>query len=139
VALLGRLGSFAPFSILPTLFAVALGLWWDGIDKNFRILQPFVSMSRAPTKGSKGIYLSYQSSYWLWACAKAASNKHWLLTITTLGTFLSQARKFYTVHTSPPKTRYDSLVDIANHSFQSSSPCLHFLKSNQVLSYSPYS
>ena len=139
VALLGRLGSFAPFSILPTLFAVALGLWWDGIDKNFRILQPFVSMSRAPTKGSKGIYLSYQSSYWLWACAKAASNKHWLLTITTLGTFLSQARKFYTVHTSPPKTRYDSLVDIANHSFQSSSPCLRFLKSNQVLSYSLYS
>jgi hypothetical protein len=98
MALLGRLGSFAPFSILPTLFAVVLGLWWDGIDNTFRNLQPFVSMSRAPTKASKGIYLSYQSSYWLWASVKAASNKHWLLTITTLGTFLCQARRFYCSH-----------------------------------------
>jgi hypothetical protein len=88
---LGRLGSFTPFSIIPTTLAVLLGLWWNALDATFRSLQPYVSMSQAPREISRGAYVSYQSSYWLWATGKAAKNRHWLLSLVTLGTFLAQA------------------------------------------------
>jgi hypothetical protein len=32
---LGRLGSFTPFSIVPTTLAVLLGLWWNALDAAF--------------------------------------------------------------------------------------------------------
>jgi hypothetical protein len=84
----------SPFSAIVTLLAVCLGLLWDTIDKSMRVLQPYLSMSKAPTDMRKGAGLSYQSSYWVWASTKAAINKHWLLTIVTLGTTLFQIRKF---------------------------------------------
>jgi Protein of unknown function (DUF3433) len=65
-----HLSTVAPFSIIPTLIAVAMSLWWGTIDVNFRRLQPVLSMSKAPTPILKGAGLSYQSSYWLWAAFK---------------------------------------------------------------------
>ncbi|KAL5393093.1 hypothetical protein PMIN06_001716 [Paraphaeosphaeria minitans] len=94
---LGHLGSFTPFSIIPTTLAVLLGLWWNALDVTFRSLQPYVAMSQAPREISRGAYISYQSTYWLWATGKAAKNKHWLLSLVTLGTFLAQA---FTIATS---------------------------------------
>ncbi|KAJ4294300.1 hypothetical protein N0V90_007990 [Kalmusia sp. IMI 367209] len=88
---LGRLGSFTPFSIIPTTLAVLLGLWWNSLDTTFRSLQPYVSMSQAPREIHRGAFVSYQSSYWLWATGKAAKNRHWLLSLVTFGTFLAQA------------------------------------------------
>lgn len=90
---LGHLGSFTPFSIIPTTLAVLLGLWWNVLDVTFRSLQPYVSMTQAPREISRGAYVSYQSSYWLWASGKAAKNRDWLLSLVTLGTFMAQACK----------------------------------------------
>lgn len=87
----GHLGSFTPFSIVPTTLAVILGIWWSALDFTFRCLQPYVSMSSAPRDISRGANVSYMSSYWLWATGKAAKNRHWLLSLVTFGTFIAQA------------------------------------------------
>jgi hypothetical protein len=91
----------SPVSIIPTLFAVGVGLWWSAMDKNFRRLQPFISMSKSPTTFSHGASLSYQTSYWLWAAIRAARNKHWLLCLITIGTTFSQVCE-YRIDTTTP-------------------------------------
>ncbi|KAK5800176.1 hypothetical protein VI817_002388 [Penicillium citrinum] len=83
------LSSVAPFAMIPTVIATAIGLWWSAMDDNFRRLQPFLAMSKGNPSISRGAGLSYRSSFWLWACAKAALNKHWLLAFLTLGSSLS--------------------------------------------------
>jgi hypothetical protein len=85
--------SVAPFSMIPTLVATGIGLWWSALDENVRRLQPFVAMSRGHPPISRGVSLSYQSSFWMWACIKAAFNKHWLLSLLTLGSSLSPVCK----------------------------------------------
>lgn len=87
--------SVAPFSMIPTLIATGIGLWWSALDDNFRRLQPFVAMSKGHPQISRGIGLSYRSSFWLWACFKAALNKHWLLSLLTLGSSLSPVCKLW--------------------------------------------
>lgn len=89
-----QLPSIAPFSILPTLIAVGVGLWWGAIDSTFRRLQPHLSMAESPKQLSQGVGLSYESSYWIHAAVKAAFNKHWLLSLITFGTFLCSICKF---------------------------------------------
>lgn len=86
--------TLAPFSLLPTLLAVLVGLWWGSIDVTFRRLQPYLSMVEAPQPLVRGANLSYQSSYWLRASFKAALNQHWLLLLVTVGTSLSPIRKY---------------------------------------------
>lgn len=86
-------GSFAPFSIIPTALGIGLGLWWNGMDRSFRSLQPYLAMSKTPIKVAQGAGVSYQSSQWLLASSRAAKNSHWLLALVTLGTFLAQACK----------------------------------------------
>jgi hypothetical protein len=83
------LSSVAPFAMIPTIIATAIGLWWSAMDDNFRRLQPFLAMSKGNPQVLKGAGLSYRSSFWLWACTKAALNKHWLLAFLTLGSSLS--------------------------------------------------
>lgn len=83
------ISSVAPFSMIPTIIATGIGLWWSVLDENFRLLQPFIAMSRDNPSFSQGVGLSYQSSFWLWACIKAVLNKHWLLSMLTLGSSLS--------------------------------------------------
>jgi hypothetical protein len=86
--------NIAPFSMIPTVIAVGLGLWWSAIDDNFRRLQPYLGMTTHNPPFRSGVDLSYQSSYWLWAAGKAAFNRHWLLFIVTLGSSLSPVCKF---------------------------------------------
>lgn len=84
---------FSPQSILATLLAVGVSMWWDAMDKVLRTVQPFLSMSGSTVDVRNGAGLSYQTSYWLWASLKAAKNRHWLLSLVTLGTTLCQVRK----------------------------------------------
>jgi hypothetical protein len=83
---------FAPFSIIPTVLGIFLSLWWDNLDKTFRRLQPYLSMSRQATTFKQGVGLSYQSSYLAWASGKAARNGHWTLFLVTVGSTTCQAR-----------------------------------------------
>jgi hypothetical protein len=88
---------FSPHSLLATLVAVGVSMWWDAMDKALRTVQPFLSMSKDTTDIRLGAALSYQSSYWFQASVQAATNKHWLLALVTLGTTLSQIRKFHSL------------------------------------------
>ncbi|KAF2624592.1 hypothetical protein BU25DRAFT_493566 [Macroventuria anomochaeta] len=82
--------SFSPHSIIATLVAVTVGLCWDSIDKSMRTLQPYLAISREPSEPSRGISITYESSYWIWAAVKSARSKHWILCLITIGTTLSQ-------------------------------------------------
>jgi hypothetical protein len=83
----------SPHSLIATLVAIIIGLCWDGIDKSLRILQPYLAMSRVPSKPAHGISLSYNSSYWVWAALKSARSRHWMLCLVTIGTTLTQICK----------------------------------------------
>lgn len=100
--------SIAPISIIPTLLAVGIGLWWGSIDKTFRTLQPFLSMANASTSIARGPSLSYQSSYWVAATIRAVSNRHWFLCFITIGTTLSQIREL-------PPSPFPSTVYTTQH------------------------
>ena len=89
----GGVKSFSPLAFVSTLLAVAITLWWESIDSACRTLQPLIAMSAEPKLLSKGIGLSYESTFWLWTSAKASKNKHWLLMFIAFGTFLTQACK----------------------------------------------
>ncbi|CAO2655525.1 Nn.00g043280.m01.CDS01 [Neocucurbitaria sp. VM-36] len=82
--------SFSPSSIIATLVAVGISLYWGGIDKPMRTLQPYLAMSRSPARMSQGANLSYQSAFWGWAAVKAALSRHWLLCLIAIGTTLCQ-------------------------------------------------
>lgn len=87
----GRLNAqLSPISVAATLLAVTLALCWDSIDRSLRVIQPYLSMAKGSTEARNGACLSYQSSHWVWASAKAAFNKHWLLSLVTFGTTLFQ-------------------------------------------------
>lgn len=118
------ISSVAPFSMIPTVIATGVGLWWSAIDDNFRRLQPFIAMSKGHPQFSRGAGLSYQSSFWVWACLKAAMNKHWLLSLLTLGSTLSPICMSILL----PSSRI-----LPNLCFQSLLPCLLFLTAAQEL------
>lgn len=90
------LAKFAPYSIIPTLLAVAIGLWWVAIENLFRTVQPFISMTRVAASDN-GSGLSYQSSYLIWAAVRVVSRKHWVLAFICTGAFLSQICKYAVV------------------------------------------
>ncbi|KAJ5620837.1 hypothetical protein N7510_004821 [Penicillium lagena] len=83
------LSTVAPFALVPTVVALVIGLWWGAMDETFRRLQPFLAMSKDSQPLSKGADLSYESTFWAWACMKALRNKHWLLALVTLGSTFS--------------------------------------------------
>ncbi|KAH7119731.1 hypothetical protein B0J11DRAFT_68808 [Dendryphion nanum] len=82
--------TFAPISIAPAFISVIIGLWWDQLDMSFRILQPYISMSRSPTPINSGAGLTYRSKTWIGAAIKAARHQHWVLFSITLGSTLCQ-------------------------------------------------
>jgi hypothetical protein len=82
--------TFAPISIVPTVISIAITLWWDQLDMTFRLLQPYISMSRSPTTMSSGAGLSYRSKTWIGAAVKAARNRHWILFTVAVGSTLCQ-------------------------------------------------
>ncbi|KAF2117412.1 hypothetical protein BDV96DRAFT_644835 [Lophiotrema nucula] len=81
---------FAPISIAPTIIGIAIGLWWDQVDMTFRILQPYISMSREETPICAGAGLTYRSKTWVGAAVKAARNRHWVLFLIAVGSTLCQ-------------------------------------------------
>jgi hypothetical protein len=85
--------TLAPYSIVPTLVAVAVSLWWGSLEETFRRLQPFVTMTKESTAISCGATLSYASSYLLWAAAKAIRKSHWVLALVCMGAFFAQICK----------------------------------------------
>ncbi|KAE8449814.1 hypothetical protein EG329_007291 [Mollisiaceae sp. DMI_Dod_QoI] len=84
------LEALAPYSIIPTLIAVGVKLWWGSVDETFRRLQPYVSMAHHPSQSTRMAGLSYINAPLLWAVGKAATYRHWLLVVVATGAFLSE-------------------------------------------------
>ena len=83
----------APYSIIPTILAVAVKLWWGALEESFRRLQPYVMMAREPTKGSRAAALSYVNSPHIFTSGKALDKGHWLLALVCLGAFWTEVCK----------------------------------------------
>lgn len=56
----------------------------------WRILQPFISMSRGPTPINGGAGLTYRSKSWIGAAVKSGRQRHWVLFMITLGSVMAQ-------------------------------------------------
>jgi hypothetical protein len=82
--------TFAPISIAPTVVSIVVGLWWDQLDSTWRMLQPFISMSRGPVSISDGAGLTYRSKSWVGAAFKSGRQKHWVLFMIAIGTVMAQ-------------------------------------------------
>lgn len=100
------LGTLAPYSIIPTLIAVIIGLWWGAIESVFRVVQPYVAMADGPVFSGRGSGLSYQSSYLVWATFRAARRGHWLLGLVCTGAFFSQIRESSYLRANVPTDRH---------------------------------
>jgi hypothetical protein len=85
-----RLGALAPYSIVPTLMAVLVKLWWEVIDDASRLLAPFLDILHHPQPAQKVATLTYASSPILWVTLKATKSKHWKLALITSGTLAAE-------------------------------------------------
>lgn len=82
--------TFAPYSIVPTMLAVGVVLWWENIDDTFRRLQPYVTMAQNAVPISQVIGLSYLNTLSVGSMLRAMGNKHWLVALVSLGAVLGQ-------------------------------------------------
>lgn len=80
----------APYSIVPTVFAVAVKLWWGALEEIFKRLQAYVAMTRRPTRVLRGFALSYSNYPHILASTKAFGKGHWLLALVCLGAFWTE-------------------------------------------------
>ena len=90
---LGRFSvtTLAPYSMIPTLVAVGIKLWWGTIDSAHRRLAPFLAMADDSTaKPSKSPTNSYITTPILWITLLAIRRRHWLLAIVTFGALISE-------------------------------------------------
>jgi hypothetical protein len=90
---LGKLNitALAPYSIVPTLIAVGVKLWWSTIDDSYRRLTPFIAMATSSKlKKFRSPSMSYITLPILWISVVAAKRRHWLLCIVTLGALGSE-------------------------------------------------
>lgn len=85
--------SMSPYSIISTLFAVIIRIWWSSLDQAFRRVQPYFSMAEKPTRPSKGAGISYMGCTSLWVVAKAIWNHHALVAVVAVGAVLSEICK----------------------------------------------
>lgn len=80
--------SLAPYSIIPTLVAVAIRFWWRALESTFKRVQPYVSMAKRPVAISAGPALSYNTLPPIFSVWKAARHRHWLLAFVCVGAAL---------------------------------------------------
>ncbi|KAI0521002.1 hypothetical protein F5B22DRAFT_653424 [Xylaria bambusicola] len=86
------LGDVNPASLITTLVAVSIGLWWGSLDTALRRIQPYLVLANKPItrSSSEGVSISYISSYLLWAAWRALKRSHWVLALVCTGAFLSE-------------------------------------------------
>jgi hypothetical protein len=86
------LTALAPYSIIPTLIAIGIKLYWASMEGDFRRLQPYVAMTRKPTPYLRGA--SYFNIPLLWTVGKAALSRDFLLSAVAAGAVLTQVCEY---------------------------------------------
>jgi hypothetical protein len=84
----------APYSIIPTLFAVGVKLWYGAIEENLRRLQPFLAMAVRPAPVSRSLLVEYANSPLAFMSFKAAKNSHYMLALVGLGALGTEICEF---------------------------------------------
>jgi len=85
--------TFTPYSILPTLLAVTIKLWFSAIGDALKRLQPYVSMLKAPTPLANSVLIEYANTPLALISSKAIRSSHLILAIVGVAAFASEACK----------------------------------------------
>ncbi|KAI5235982.1 hypothetical protein E4T42_09575 [Aureobasidium subglaciale] len=83
--------TLTPYSIIPTLVAVGLKLWFKAAAETFKRLQPFISMAKSPSPVSKSVSAEYTNTPIIFVTVKAFKHSHWLLALIGVGAFVTEA------------------------------------------------
>jgi len=84
----------APWSIISTLMAVVLKVWWSSFDQTFRRLEPYLAMTQGPISTSKGTGLSYINYLSFWVVGKAVWNRHFRIVLVATVAMLCEIREY---------------------------------------------
>lgn len=85
--------TLTPYSIIPTLIAVAVKLWFRASAETFKRLQPFVSIADSPSSTSDSVSAEYANTPIALASIKALKHSHWILALIGAGAFVTEACK----------------------------------------------
>lgn len=77
--------TLAPYSIIPTLFAIGLKLWYASVEGTMRMLQPFSSLAEGPADVANSILVEYANTLPLFGVLKALRHSHWILAVALVG------------------------------------------------------
>lgn len=103
----------APYSIVPTLFAVGIKLWYGAIEENMRRLQPFLAMAVRPAPVSRSLLVEYANAPLVFMSFKAAKNSHYVLALVGLGALGTEICEFALlcpIQKPPKRTRTKGLA-----------------------------
>lgn len=77
--------SLAPYSIVPTLLAVGIKLWYGAVEGTLKRLQPFSAMLDRPRPLKDSIFVEYANSPLIFGSIKALRHSDWILAFACLG------------------------------------------------------
>lgn len=77
--------SLAPYSIVPTLLAVGIKLWYGAVESTLKRLQPFSAMLDRPRPLKDSILVEYANSPLIFGSIKALRHSDWILAFACLG------------------------------------------------------
>ncbi|KAI5203569.1 hypothetical protein E4T39_04140 [Aureobasidium subglaciale] len=83
--------TLTPYSIIPTLIAVGLKLWFKAAAETFKRLHPFISMVKSPAPVSASISAEYANTPITFVTIKAFKHSHWLLALIGVGALVTEA------------------------------------------------
>ncbi|KUI61541.1 hypothetical protein VP1G_08710 [Cytospora mali] len=79
--------NLAPYSIIPTLIAVGVKLWYGAVERTLRRLQPFSAMTNQPRSLKDSVLVEYANSPLILGSIKAMRHSDWILAFACLGGF----------------------------------------------------
>lgn len=81
----------APYSIIPTLIALGLKLWFSAVGDTMKRFQPFLSMAKNPTVARESLLAEYSNTPLVLISAKASRHSHRILASVGLGAIATEA------------------------------------------------
>lgn len=82
--------TLTPYSIIPTIFAVAIKLWFGAVGDTLKMYQPYVSLVKAPVAVSNSVLAEYINTPIALAFIKAFKLCHWNLALVGLGALATE-------------------------------------------------
>lgn len=96
--------TLAPYSIVPTLLAVLVKLWFEAIGETFKRLRPYTSMATTAATASSSILVEYANTPLAITFFKATKNSKWMLTLVGLAGFATEACEYSTTQRNDQST-----------------------------------